>query len=139
MNLTIQNKSLFVLDDDITFHRLLTLANQKNLFRVSHHYQVRSILTHLWKHKNDPTNLPDVIFVDLTIPLYDGWFFLNVYQKIHYWLCKDIAIYVVTASKSEIDIERAASYSFVKQYITKPISMDKLKEIAACENYRASA
>ena len=139
MNLAPKNKNLFVLDDDVMFHYIIAFANRKNLFHISHHYQVRSILTHLWKHKDNPTGLPDVIFTDLTIPHYDGWFFLNVYQKISPWLCKDIAVYVVSASANQVDIERVANYSFVKQYITKPISMDKFKEIAGFEKYQVSA
>jgi two-component system chemotaxis response regulator CheY len=139
MNLATQNKNLFVLDDDAMFHRIITLANRKNFFRISHHYQVRSILAYLWNHKDDHASLPDVIFADLIIPHYDGWCFLNGYQKIRNCLCKDIAVYVVSASISKVDIEKVANYSFVKQYITKPISMDKFREIAGLEKYQISA
>ena len=134
MNLVTKNKTLFVLDDDTMFHRIMTLANKQSVFNISHHYEVRSLLAHLWNNRDDHSKLPDVIFADLTIPHYDGWCFLNNYQKIRNWLCKDITVYVVSASISKVDIEKAENYSFVKQYIIKPISMDKFREIAGSKN-----
>jgi CheY-like chemotaxis protein len=138
MNLAPKNKTLFVLDDDAVFHRIMALANRPNFFRMSHHYEVKSLLAYLWNHRDDHANLPDMIFADLTMPVYDGWYFLNGYHKIHNWLCKDIVVYVVSASISKVDTERVANYSFVKQYITKPISMDKLREIAGRKDYPES-
>jgi response regulator RpfG family c-di-GMP phosphodiesterase len=139
MNFTEKNKNLFILDDDDIFHRIMAMANRNNFFRISHHYDVKSILAHLCKYKDDHAKLPDVIFADLTIPEYDGWYFLNMYQKLCHLLCKDIMIYVVSASVSQFDMDRAANYSFVKQYITKPIPMSKFEEIAGLETYKASA
>lgn len=139
MNLYKQNKSLFVLDDDAIFHRIMALANKSNSFRISHHYEVKSLLIYLWNHRDDYEGLPDVVFADLTLPLYDGWYFLNGYKTIRSWLCKDISVYVVSASISKVDTERVATYPFVKQYITKPVPMDKLREIAEHKSYKISA
>lgn len=139
MNLDKQNKSLFVLDDDAIFHRIMALANRSNFFNISHHYEVKSLLIHLWNHRDDYDGLPDVIFVDLTLPVYDGFYFLDGFKKIKSWLCKDITLYVVSASISKVDTEKVATYPFVKQYITKPVPMDKLREIAEYKTYRKSA
>ncbi|MES2426068.1 MAG: response regulator [Bacteroidota bacterium] len=131
MNIAPRNKTLFVLDDDAIFHRILTLANKQVFFKhIFHHYDVKSLMAYLWKNRNDHSNLPDVIFADLSLPINDGWCFLNAYEKLRNMLCKNIVVYVVSVSIRKVDSDRVANYSFVKQYITKPISMNQFREIA---------
>ena len=136
MNTPPQNKTLFVLDDDAIFHRIMTLANRHNAFRdITPYYNVKVLLAYLLKYRNDHKNLPDVIFVDLGIPVSDGWHFLYVYNRIYNSICKNIEIYVVTVSVNKSDNARMSAYPFVKQYITKPISMDQFRMIGKVEVY----
>lgn len=77
----------------------------------------------------DPELLPDVILLDINMPIVDGWEFLEEYKKLKPELEKDIEIYMLTSSISERDIERAAKISHVKGYITKPVTKDKIMQI----------
>jgi len=71
--------------------------------------------------------LPDVILLDLNMPVLDGWQFLDEFIKIP---CeKEILIYVVSSSVDPEDVLRAKSYEGVSDYIVKPISVKKLKEV----------
>jgi len=71
--------------------------------------------------------LPDVILLDLNMPILDGWQFLDEFVKIP---CeKEILIYVVSSSVDPEDVLRAKSYEGVSDYIVKPISVAKLKEV----------
>ncbi len=71
--------------------------------------------------------LPDVILLDLNMPVLDGWQFLEEFIKIP---CeKEILIYVVSSSVDPEDVLRAKSYEGVSDYIVKPISVKKLKEV----------
>ncbi|MBW1294324.1 response regulator [Aquimarina litoralis] len=71
--------------------------------------------------------LPDVILLDLNMPVLDGWQFLEEFIKIP---CdKKILIYVVSSSVDPEDVLRAKSYENVSDYIVKPISVAKLKEV----------
>ncbi|GAA4277128.1 response regulator [Aquimarina mytili] len=71
--------------------------------------------------------LPDVILLDLNMPVLDGWQFLEEFVKIP---CeKKIIIYIVSSSVDPQDILRAKSYELVSDYIVKPVTVEKLKNV----------
>jgi CheY-like chemotaxis protein len=74
-------------------------------------------------------DLPDVIFLDLNMPYMDGWEFLEEFAQLKSKLPKEIVIYVVSSSVSELDIERAKEISDVAAYMVKPITTDKFKTL----------
>lgn len=76
------------------------------------------------KNKNE---LPDVILLDLNMPIMDGWQFLDEFIRIK--SKKNIKIYIVSSSIDPSDIARANTYNMVSNYIVKPISREKLQEI----------
>ena len=71
--------------------------------------------------------LPDVILLDLNMPILDGWQFLDEFVKIK--LENKIVIYIVSSSVDPADVLRAQEYSAVSNYIVKPITMEVLQEI----------
>ena len=71
--------------------------------------------------------LPDVILLDINMPIWDGWQFLDEFTKIP--IKKTIQIYMVSSSIDPEDIEKAKSYKEVNRFIVKPLSIDKLREI----------
>lgn len=70
---------------------------------------------------------PDIILLDLNMPIWDGWEFLDEFIKIPNE--KKIRIYIITSSIDPADIERAKAYDFISNYIVKPITMDELKKM----------
>ena len=58
-----------------------------------------------------------------------GWDFLERFKKLHKQLTKSIHIYVVSSSIDPNDITRSRKYSFVKDYIIKPMTRLALKDI----------
>lgn len=72
-------------------------------------------------------NIPELILLDINMPIMDGWQFLEEFIKIK--SKKEIVIYVVSSSINPTDMERAKSYKNVSNYIVKPISRDALFEI----------
>jgi len=75
----------------------------------------------------DEEALPDLILLDLNMPIMDGWQFLDEFSKIP--CCKEITIYIVSSSVNPVDVEKAKEYSKVSDYLIKPITMKKLKEL----------
>lgn len=71
--------------------------------------------------------LPDVILLDLNMPILDGWQFLDEFIKIP---CeKEVVIYIVSSSVNPEDMLRAQSYELVSDYIIKPVTVEKLQEV----------
>jgi two-component SAPR family response regulator len=87
------------------------------------------ILDFLNKHKNNADELPDIIFLDLHMPIMNGWDFLERFKKIRKEISKSINIYVISSSIDPVDISRSKRYSFVKDYIVKPVTLPMLTKI----------
>jgi len=72
---------------------------------------------------------PDIILLDINMPVMDGWQFLEEFKKIHPKLKKKPTIYLVTSSVLPSDIEKAKSISLVSDYIVKPVTPEGLEKI----------
>lgn len=73
--------------------------------------------------------LPDVILLDLNMPVMNGWDFLDYYTKISDKLPKKIDLYIVSSSISKSDIDRAESYAEVTAFLSKPLKKADLEKI----------
>ncbi|MBQ0733806.1 response regulator [Aquimarina celericrescens] len=77
----------------------------------------------------DQKSIPEIIFLDLNMPVMDGWEFLDNFTRIKNKLGKAITLYVVSSSINPVDIERAKSINSVKDYLIKPVTIDDLETI----------
>lgn len=73
--------------------------------------------------------LPQVIFLDLNMPVWDGWQFLDEFTKIP--TEQKVTIFILTSSNSEEDIKRAEKYSLTSNYLVKPVEQSHMKDILA--------
>ncbi len=73
--------------------------------------------------------IPDIIFIDLNMPVMNGWEFIEEYIKIKPKITKKIAIYFVSASINPNDLERANQINVVSGYIVKPFKPEELKQV----------
>ncbi len=78
---------------------------------------------------DEKPEVPQVIFLDLNMPIMDGWQFLSEFSKIKNRISKKIDLYVVSSSIDSRDIERAKSIDVVSDYIAKPIKIDDFERI----------
>ena len=72
-------------------------------------------------------NIPEIILLDINMPIMDGWEFLDEFTQIE--THKLITIYVVSSSIDPADMNRVDNYKSVTNYIIKPISMEILRQI----------
>jgi CheY-like chemotaxis protein len=81
---------------------------------------------------NNLTNsalLPDIIFLDLNMPVVNGWQFLQQYEVIKEQIPKKIKIYIVSSSINNSEINQATSNINVEGFLSKPLKPEALKEI----------
>lgn len=78
---------------------------------------------------NDSTKIPDVLFLDINMPIMDGWDFIDEFSKLKPSLKKNVTIYMVSSSINPADINRAKELSDVAQYIVKPINVEQFEKI----------
>ncbi|MBG9376090.1 response regulator [Panacibacter sp. DH6] len=73
--------------------------------------------------------LPDVIFIDINMPVMDGWEFLEEYKSVSVKIPGSIKIYILSSSVDKNDIMRSKEYQSVVDYVVKPVYKEKFSEI----------
>lgn len=74
-------------------------------------------------------DLPEVLFLDLNMPIMNGWEFLEDFVKIPNPDGKKVIIYIISSSVDPRDLERIRNYKMVNNYILKPLSPRDLENV----------
>ena len=124
-------KNLLLIDDDEIF----TFMTKKIIERTNLAEQIKIFVNgkeaidflQSIAHKKDL--LPEIIFLDISMPVMDGWAFLDEYIALKPKFGKKVTLYIISSSVSPRDHERAKNYTDVSDFIVKPISKDKFIDI----------
>jgi len=73
--------------------------------------------------------LPDVIFLDIDMPLMDGFQFLDEFEKLSLVAKNKCRIVMLTSSINPQDFNRSKKYENVKLYLNKPLSHDSIAKL----------
>lgn len=120
-------KKLVLVDDDEVYvyltRRMIqetALVDQVKVFRNG-----LEAINFLKSCADQPDQLPEVIFLDLSMPVMDGWQFLKEFTLLKPHTSNKITIYIVTSSISPEDLTRARAISEVSDYLIKPVRKEQ--------------
>jgi CheY-like chemotaxis protein len=122
---------IYVVDDDDIYQYAVKkkILKRKLSAEVNTFKNGKDAIMHLGEVVKAGGPLPDVIFLDLNMPIMDGWDFLNEYARLQPLVNKKILLYIVSSSIQDSDIDRARSMYGVTDYIVKPIDDERLDDI----------
>jgi len=120
-----------LIDDNPIDHYIMRTMLYRNeaCEQATYTFDGSMIIEYMEEHQTEPKKLPDVIFLDLTMPDFSGWEFLEKFDKLQNSLKKHVDLYVMTSSVRESDKERSIKYGCVNSFISKPLSRQMLDNI----------
>lgn len=123
--------TIYIIDDDEIF-QFITRKSFERLERTDHLFFFLNGEEALASIKegiagNAPS--PDLIFLDINMPIMDGWDFMAELNKLEPDMQKTPQIYMVSSSIDDKDLIKSKSYPMIKDYIVKPIKDTHIKDL----------
>jgi len=75
-------------------------------------------------------HLPDLILLDINMPVLDGWQFMDEFVKLVPRIEKRITVYIVSSSIDQADINKAKTYEHISDFIVKPVTTAMFRKMA---------
>ncbi|SFB24110.1 Response regulator receiver domain-containing protein [Flavobacterium swingsii] len=116
----------YIIDDDKIFVFVLKkiLKKNENFDEVLDFKNGEEVLDLL---SNKDNTLPNIILLDINMPVIDGWQFLEEIEKLPNK--EKLNVFIMSSSIDTNDIEKSKLFSTVKDFISKPINNDKLNKL----------
>lgn len=113
--------------DNFISRRIIELTNFSNDVIVKNSGQ--SALDYLESHKDNFVSLPDLIFLDINMPIVDGFVFLYEFEKFPVQVKDKCKVVILSSSDNKRDIDKIVNNDFVIKFITKPLTSVSLEEL----------
>tara|TARA_B100000795_G_scaffold254654_1_gene225720 strand:- start:2288 stop:2701 length:414 start_codon:yes stop_codon:yes gene_type:complete len=120
-----------IIDDNKIYQFMLIRIIKKNKLaeNIITFSDGEKAIQYLTDNKLTNEKIPDIIFLDVNMPIMDGWQFIEEYASIKTELNKKIVIFMLSSSVNPINIERARKISEITDYVTKPIKLEEVKRV----------
>jgi|ADGO01.1.fsa_nt_gi Response regulator containing a CheY-like receiver domain and an HD-GYP domain len=120
-----------LVDDDKIFQLTAskTILATQVTDRILQFHNGEEALNYILENLSHPDVLPDYIFLDINMPFVDGWMFLEDYEMLKPKLPKAISIYMISSSIDPRDMKRARDNANIKDYVIKPVSVEKFRQL----------
>jgi len=125
-------KDVYIIDDDKIVHFVIKklLASLKMDLNLSFFFNGFEAIEKIGNDLSSGVDLPDLILLDINMPIIDGWQFLDEFRKYNKASGNKTHVYIISSSNSISDISKAKEYQDqIKEYILKPITKEDLKKI----------
>lgn len=121
-------KNVLVIDDDDDYNFIIgEIFNDTDLECTLIFKQwAKDALVYL---EENQANFPDLIILDINMPVMNGWEFLKVYESRNYHITHPTIIVMHSSSIYQDDKDKAKTFSKVMEYVDKPISEKNIYRI----------
>ncbi len=129
-------KAVFCIDDDLITLALCEMVIKKASFAedvvtAKNGKEGLNYFSSLFSRAN--TSIPDVppqlIFLDLNMPVMNGWDFLEEYLMKYSDRLPDTKVVIVSSTVNPEDFSRANRYELVIDFINKPLTVEGMEEL----------
>ena len=89
----------------------------------------KSALEYLRENQSNQDNIPNVIFLDINMPVVDGFAFLYEFDMFSELVKSKAKIIILSSSDNKRDIDKIVNNNHVINFITKPLTEVSLEEV----------
>jgi response regulator RpfG family c-di-GMP phosphodiesterase len=119
----------YIVDDDPIFYFILKkllskMDNFKEIKNLKNGYIALCDLKEKFKNNEE---FPNIIFLDLNMPVLDGWQFLDELEKLPFK--ENLTIYIISSTIDSNEIMTCKKYNSVINFIQKPTSESDLRSV----------
>ncbi|NJL11853.1 MAG: response regulator [Microscillaceae bacterium] len=98
--------------------------------QISHYAEGEEALLDLQKKiKENPQELPDLILLDLYMPIVNGWKFVSRYREMGHLLPQKIILLLHSCTGLDSDIRQACDQAEIDGFVNKPFTPEKYSHI----------
>ena len=127
-------KNICIIDDDPIYifavKRILELSELGENFII--YTNGEKAIKGITETINNNEKLPDLILLDINMPVMDGWQFLDQFLLLN--PPKSTILFIASSSIDYVDIEKSKIYDIIANYLLKPFSRKQILEMV--ENIR---
>jgi len=126
-----KNKVICIIDDDPIYQLLINkiIAMAETEYSIISFTNGKDALDSLTSNLAQDKELPEIILLDIEMPVMDGWDFMDHIEKALSEKRKKTAIYIVSSSIAHEDKEKAKTFPEIVGYFSKPMDTGKILEI----------
>ncbi len=128
--------NLAVIDDDemyvLTVKKLLERI--KFTERTVYFENGKVALNYFDEYINKADLIPELVLLDLNMPVTNGWQFIKEFRKLKTKIDKKITIYMISNTINEEEIRRAKEIEEVTEFVCKPVTMQTLTNLLSSMN-----
>lgn len=137
-------KSVFIVDDDNITIKICKLILQNSKFAENiidfenGKPCINFFADYFGKQKSNKQldELPQMIFLDLNMPVMNGWEFLDDFVRKYSERLPEIKIVILSTSVDPRDFMKAQQYDIVIDFLNKPLTKDLVEELKENENFK---
>lgn len=127
------NTVLSIEDDNVT-QMLNRIQLNKNKFcnTIIEAYNGKEAIDFFKKLDNEEITIesfPEIIFLDLNMPVMDGWDFFDTFKKVFAHFEEKTKIFILSSSINPSDLERAKNEKSIVAFLAKPLNAENLEKV----------
>ena len=133
-------KTMIVNDDEIALFVSSKIIGKTNfadeVITVTNGLKALQVFEDLLLNSKNPDQAPEIVFLDLHMPVMDGWEFLEIFEEKYGGIFPAVRFVILSSSIDPDDLEKIKRFSSVIDLIQTPLNFDILNELR--EKFAAS-
>ncbi len=113
--------------DNFISKRIIEITKFANRVEVKN--SGKSALDYLRENQDNIDELPNLIFLDINMPIVDGFVFLYEFEKFNDSIKDKCKVIILSSSDNKRDIDKIVNNNHVIKFITKPLTETALEEV----------